>query len=735
MGVYQMKMRKKIVAGIASASILIGASQPYNVFSEQKSLFQYKEDGLKVTQIGQYDSTVGMGGTEILAYDEALKRAFVTNGAVSGIDILSFEQLTSGKFTKVKTLKRVLLADFGIENAADITSIASHPTKDLVAVSVVSNPKTDPGHIVFLSKEGEYITNVQVGSLPDMVTFTPDGTKAIIANEGEPSDDYAVDPEGTISIIDVTKEPSDFIANTLSFKDVEIDDKVRLNSKGTVIQQLEPEYVTVSEDSKFAYVSMQENNAIATVDLVTEKIVYVNGLGMKDHSQPGNELDGKRNGETKLERLPLLGFYMPDAIDTFTVGGKTYILTPNEGDARDYEAYSEEAEIGDIVDKIKLNADLYKGFTQEELDQLVADGLLDEMKKTKITLEQGMTSDGTYEALYSYGGRSFSIFNAETMELVYDSGSEFEKMTSEALPEYFNTDNEEIAYDKRSSAKGPEPETVVTGQIDGKNYAFIALERVSGIMVFDLTNPLKPEFVTFFNSRDYSEDIKGDVSPEGLRFISADKSPTGNALLAASHEVSGTVAIYEFGGKDMNKSYLFEDVGGSHWAYPFIYDLYQRGVIKGKTETSFAPQDSLTRVQFAVMLANALHLKPASKDYQFSDVPSWAQDAVQAVFEANIINGKSDRLFDPSAKLTREQMAVMSVNAYEYTTKTTVKVEGKQNYNDIKSVSDDALENVQKAHTLGVMTGDGNMFHPKESSTRAQAAKVMSTLLKKIDSR
>ena len=462
-----MKMKKKLIAGVTAAGILFGAGQPYNVFAEQSSLYQYKGEDLKVTQIGQYDSTVGIGGTEIMAYDETLKRAFVTNGVVAGIDILSFESLTSGEFTKVRALKRVFLADFGIENVSDITSLASHPTKDLVAVSVVSNPKTDPGYIVFLSKEGAYISHVQVGSLPDMVTFTPDGTKAIVANEGEPSDDYAVDPEGTISIIDVTKEPSDFTVNTLSFKDVDIDGKVRVNSKGTVHQQLEPEYVAVSEDSKLAYVSMQENNAIATVDLETEKILHVKGLGVKDHSSPGNELDGKRNDETKIESLPLLGFYMPDAIDTFTAGGKTYILTPNEGDARDYEAYSEEAEIGDIVDKIKLNADHYKGFTQDELDKLVADGLFDEMKKTKITLEQGVAADGSYEALYSYGARSFSIFDAETMKLVFDSGSEFEKITAEALPEFFNTDNEEIAYDKRSSAKGPEPETVVSGEIDG----------------------------------------------------------------------------------------------------------------------------------------------------------------------------------------------------------------------------------------------------------------------------
>src|SRR5690606_10443226 len=146
--------------------------------------------------------------------------------------------------------------------------------------------------------------------------------------------------------------------------------------------------------------------------------------------------------------------------------------------------------------------------------RLVDKGLLDELADTKITLENGLNEDGEYEALYTYGGRSFSIFDAETMELVYDSGNEFEKITSKALPEFFNTTNDEIAYDDRSSSKGPEPETVVTGDINGKTYAFIALERTSGIMVYDLSRPEKPKFVTFITSRDFSEDVKGDVSPE-----------------------------------------------------------------------------------------------------------------------------------------------------------------------------------------------------------------------------
>lgn len=521
---------------------------------EQPPLFQYKTDRLKVSQIAQYDSGVGAGGTEILAYDEVRKLAFVTNGAKAGFDILSFEALESGKFQKVSSKKHVSLADFGIENVKDITSIASHPTKDLIAISAVSNPKTDNGHVVFTTKDGEYVTHVEVGALPDMVAFTPDGTKVIVANEGEPSgfpsgDEvsvYTADPEGSISVINVTSETNDFTVQTLHFDESLLDENVRVSSKGTILEQLEPEYVTVSDDSKRAYVSMQENNAVATIDLENLQIISVKGLGVKDHSVEGNELDVIKDDEKAvLENQPILAFYMPDAIDTFTANGKAYIVTPNEGDSRDYsddEGYSEEADLKDILDKVDLNAEMYAGYTQEQLDAMDLSTIGD----YKVTIENGLNEEGKYEAIYGYGGRSFSIFDAETMELVYDSGSDFERITAEALPEHFNIDNEELGIDDRSDNKGPEPETVVTGVIDGTTYAFIALERISGIMVYDLTNPTKPEFVTLISSRDFSEDIKGDVSPEGLQFIPAEVSPTGKALLAATHEVSGTVAVYEF---------------------------------------------------------------------------------------------------------------------------------------------------------------------------------------------
>lgn len=726
-----MNLKKSLVSGIAALGMLTAIAQPAS--AEQPPFFQHQSQHLKATQIGQYNSLAGSGGTEIVTYDKQSKRAYVTNGAQDAIDILSLGHLTTGTYEQISSQKRVYLKDFGIKDVSDITSVAVHPTDNVVALSVVSNPKTDPGYVVFLTKDGEYIGKVQVGALPDMVVFTPDGKKVLTADEGEPNDDYTIDPEGSVSIIDITKGYDNLTATTLTFHHVPMDEHVRLSSEGTIAQQIEPEYIVVSADSKTAYVALQENNAIATVDLTSNKIVYVKGLGVKDHSLPGNELDGKRDGKTTIEKLPLLGFYMPDAIDLYTVNGKNYIVTPNEGDARDYAGYSEEAEIGDIVDKIELKAEHYGGYTQEELDQLVAEGLLSDMKKTKITLENG-ERNGKYEALYSYGGRSFSIFDADTMELVYDSGSDFERIIAEAKPNYFNTDNKDISYDKRSSAKGPEPETAVIGTIDGKQYAFIALERFSGVMVYDVSNPKKPVFTTLISSRDFSQNVGGDVSPEGLTFIEAKDSPTGNPLLLTAHEVSGTVAVYEFGGEDISKPLVFKDVQSSNWAYSYIQHLHGLGVVSGIDQTTFAPQKDVTRMEFAVMLARSLELQESTKPSTFMDVPKWGATEVQALVEAGIVQGKNAKSFDPSSKITREQMAAMVVRAYEYKTKTPVKSDATKTFDDAHHISSFAKESVQKIQALGLMEGNGQkQFAPQEASTRAQSAKVLSLLLKELN--
>ncbi|TYR80592.1 hypothetical protein FZC66_09455 [Priestia megaterium] len=545
-------MKKRISMIAASLSIGLFLSQPlpsYALSDEVLNVYHEGKAQMKVQQIARYDSQSGEGGTEIFSYDQTSKKGYVTNGAEAAIDIIDFKSIDRNE--KLTSSKRVFLADFGMDKVSDITSIAAHPTKNLIAVSVVSEPKTEQGYVVFLTKEGEYLTSVKVGSLPDMVTFTSDGKSVLTANEGEPNDDYSENPEGSVSIISVPasikKDAKLKVTNAKFTNRVKIDRNVRKNSKGTLAEQFEPEYIKVSKDSKYAYVVLQENNGIAKLNLQTKKFERVYGLGFKDHSLKKNSMDAVKDDEINLEQFPLLGMYQPDGIDSFTVNNKEYIITPNEGDARDYDGYSEEGTIADIKDQIHLNAKYYKGFSQKQLNQLVNDGLLDQLEDMKITLEDGKKKDGTYEALYVHGGRSFSIYEAKSMKQVYDSGNEFEKITATALPDYFNTDNDKIKKDARSNAKGPEPESAVVGKIGKKLYAFIGLERTSGIMVYDVTNPKKAEFVSFFSSRDYRDKIKGDVAPEGLQFIEAKGSPTRKPLLVATHEMSGTIAVYEIG--------------------------------------------------------------------------------------------------------------------------------------------------------------------------------------------
>ncbi|MCM3761068.1 choice-of-anchor I family protein [Alkalihalobacillus oceani] len=719
---------KKLITNVTLAAALLFTAQPYNVLAEAPPFLQYDgESRLQVTQLAQYDSLAGAGGTEILAFDIASKKAFVTNGAEDGLDILSFAELASGEFRQLESIRRINVGDFGLDQVEDITSVASHPCEDLIALAVVSDPKTDPGYIVFLTKSGDYLTHVQVGALPDMVTFSPDGKKALVANEGEPNDDYSVDPEGSVSIIDVSNgvtSTSELEVKTLSFPEELFDEHVRVSSKGSAAQQIEPEYIVVSDDSRTAYVALQENNAIAIIDLQAEKVTAVKGIGFKDHSIPGNELDGIEDGEINIENLPLLGWRMPDAIDLYTINGQTYLFTPNEGDARDYDAYSEEVKIGEILDQIELNADHYEGYSQEELDELVESGLLEEMKDTLITAEDGKNDQGIYEALYSFGGRSFSIYNADTMELVYDSGAEFEQIIAEVLPEHFNTTNDKLQFDGRSDAKGPEPETVVVGRIGDSIYAFTALERVGAIMVYDVTNPADSQFVTMISSRDFSVNVGGDVSPEGLVFIEAENSPTGHALLAATHEVSGTVAVYEFTEESGALSPI-PDVNEGDQAYPYIIELLERDVIDAG---AFRPAETLTRGDLVVMVSRGLGLEPSDAAGPFTDVRGENASFIQAAYEAGIVNGTAEHLFAPEQSITREQMAVIFTRAFDYINEETGE-RSEVTFADDQQISAYAKAAAQYAVELGWMTATEEEFQPKAHSSRAEAAKMISLFL------
>jgi 2',3'-cyclic-nucleotide 2'-phosphodiesterase (5'-nucleotidase family) len=490
------------------------------------------ESSLAIAPIGTYDTGLGEDSAEVVTYNQ--NTMYVTNSDDNSFDIVDI----SDPANPVQ-IARIPLDGYG----AGPNSVAVYGR--IVAVAVEADPKTDPGTVVFFDTDGEYLNHVTVGALPDMITFAHFGRYLLVANEGEP--DNGEDPEGTVSVITVPRSPWVLAwlgpqwlqkrvrtarFDAFSRKELLSNDVRLLDDSVSPPQDLEPEYITVAPHSRYAYVSLQENNALACLDIKLAKFKWVRGLGQKDHGLPGNGLDASDKDDTiNIANWPVFGMYMPDAIAAFKAKGRTFIITANEGDARD-----EDERIKDLnLDPVAFPdaADLQKKKNIGRLEVSVIDGDLD--------------NDGDFDELHAYGARSFTIWDGKG-NFVYDSGDMFEKITAAVFPINFNSDNDENSFDTRSDNKGPEPEAVTTGRIRGRTYAFIGLERMGGIMVFDVTDPYAAKFVQYSNNRDYSLDPPGpDSAPEILVFVPRYKSPDRKALLLAANEVSGTVTIYGAG--------------------------------------------------------------------------------------------------------------------------------------------------------------------------------------------
>ncbi len=491
------------------------------------------------------------GVSEIVDFDPATNSMFTTNADAGIIDIINISDARNP--TRVTTIPATALGN-GTPNSVAV--------KDgIVAVAVAAPNEQDLGDVYFFNTDGTARTpaSVEVGALPDMLTFTPDGSKIVVANEGEPNDDYTVDPEGSVSIITV----SDFSVVTVGFTDFNVGGPrhaelynagARINGgtvrvfgndgNQTVAQDVEPEYIAVSDDSSLAYVMLQENNAVAIINLSNNSVVAIIGQGFKDHNAPNNPLDvSDEDSAINIANYNVLGMYQSDAIDYFMAGGQGYVVTANEGDARDYDGFSEEVRVGDLT----LDPTQYPADQATALERLrVTNAIVGyDANGTPISGDSG---DGTFEQLYSYGARSFSIWNGTTGELVFDSGSQFGEIAARDVPDFFNanysTNTNSFTFDARSDDKGTEPEGVTVGTIGENIYAFIGLERQGGVMAYNISNPATPEFVGYVFDVDFAAGT-GDISPEGIKFVDAADSPTGNALLLVSHEISGTVAIWE----------------------------------------------------------------------------------------------------------------------------------------------------------------------------------------------
>lgn len=478
------------------------------------------------------------GSAEITAYNHVNRFAYTVNGVKGTLDCIDMRDLKNGTTvtelsgTELKAAKLAEDTESGFAYG-DITSVSVSPDGKTLVVAMQDADYTKPGRVLFfdclddgsLQYSGIAVTGVQ----PDMVVFSEDGNTVLTADEGEPRQGYTaqgvVDPKGSVTVIDAISKNSATV--TFDSFDAKRDELV---SAGIVLKKntapsvdLEPEYIAVS--GNMAYIALQEANAVAVLNIRTKQFENIFSLGFEDYSKVAidlNKSDGIYYPKT-YEKIK--GIRMPDGISVATIGGQTYLLTANEGDSRAWPVGTE-TDVNEIKDKASPVNGIKTGGKVTWFDVSQYDGL-----------EAGTD--------YIFGGRSVTMFKITQngLEEVFDSGSDFERITAEVLPAYFNCSNDTVEVEDRSGKKGPEPENVTVGTVNGHTYAFVGLERIGGVMIYDITNPDAVAFKNYVNSRNYSADIYDDVSPEGVLFAAADKNSSGAPIIIASNEVSGTVSV------------------------------------------------------------------------------------------------------------------------------------------------------------------------------------------------
>jgi LPXTG-motif cell wall-anchored protein len=566
---------RKVVAGsiasLTAATIFFGAHPTLAAPPTESTT-------LDLIPLGTFTGSGGLAASEIVAFDSTSKQLYINNGALNRIDIVNIAIPATPALVRSvdmsvygRGVQSVTVGDGIVAAAVDVAPVVSPDGRQ-----TASN-----GLVVLMDTTGRILRTVGVGTLPDHVSFTPDKKTILVAGEGEPicslengntpaleaKDSTLVsDANGTVSLIDVSNGATNATVTTLDFSSF---DKTALLAEGvrvffpgsTAAQDLEPEYITTNAAGTRAYVTLQEANAIAIVDLVNKSILDVAPLGYKDWGAADllidtSDKDGSEGAPMlnlqSYSGVPLKGMYMPDTIASMQRNDKTYLLTANEGDDRDYSCFSEKVRAGTLT----------SNWTNGTVDpSLKVNG-----KLSRLNTTNAFPTKDAFDAIYTYGGRSFSIWNSSG-ELVWDSGSQLEEIVARDYPAAFNSDSSDSAassllmvqgqparMDGRSDDKGPEPEALAVGTIGAQTFAFVGLERMGGIMVYDVSNPASPTYIRYKNAAleglaldPANNTTPGslDVSPEGMLFVPAALSPNGKPMLIVANELSGTTTMYE----------------------------------------------------------------------------------------------------------------------------------------------------------------------------------------------
>ena len=588
---------------IAVSSALVGCSQStstspttatpsqtsLDAFSLQcQSIEQPSSSNAEVTGISLVgrsiaDAPFDTSAAEIVSYDSCTDKLYVVNAQAQKVDVLSMNSASEPTSKGSIDLQSAAAAS-GIDIGA-ANSVSTH--QGLVAVAIENADKQQNGIIaLYRSDTLELITTYTAGALPDMVSFSKDGRYIASANEGEPNADYSIDPEGSVTLVDLTYGPLQARVTQIDFKafnqgqprHAELTDKVRISApNATVAQDLEPEYLTFADNGKL-YVALQENNALAAIDVASAQVDAIFGLGGKPWDSAQLDASNKDKNIGNLQSYAMLeGLYMPDSITSYTVDGNTYIVTANEGDGREYGIKTTQK----MCDEkgFEWDGDDYQGTENYTTEKDFCIAYVDEVRGKKLDVDAnhplaGALKDnkqlarlkvikpqGTLAAdqkVQAFGSRSFSIWD-ESGELVFDSGDDFARIVLDQDPANFNSTNDNNqSGDDRSDDKGVEPEAIEVAEINGKHYAFIGLERQGGIMVYDVTQPKSASFISYLNNRDFTQPVctkvdedgdcdndtynskAGDLGPESIKYFTR----SGNHFIAVGNEVSGSTSVY-----------------------------------------------------------------------------------------------------------------------------------------------------------------------------------------------
>ncbi|MGF1763276.1 choice-of-anchor I family protein [Aliivibrio kagoshimensis] len=528
------------------------------------------------------DAPFESSSAEIVSYDVCSDQLYVVNSQAKKVDIITLDDNSvPSPIGQIDLQSAAIHSGIAIGAA---NSVATH--EGLVAVAIENEVKQQTGIIaLYRSDNLELITTFTAGALPDMVSFSKNGRYIASANEGEPNSRYSIDPKGSVTLIDLHNGPLNAIVHQIGFEAFnqdgsrhdELPKSVRISGpNASVSQDLEPEYLTFADNGKL-YVALQENNALAAIDVESASVDAIFGLGEKSWSMAQLDASNKDKVIGNFHSYPMLsGLYMPDSITSYSVNGQSFIVTANEGDGREYgyettqlqcdsagyewdgDDYKGSSNYNSKIDFCVVYSDETRGKKlNTEKNHPLAAQLKDKKQLGRLKVIKSNTPLTAEQNVHAFGSRSFSIWD-QNGEQVFDSGDQFARIAQMTEQDNFNSsNNSNDSSDSRSDDKGVEPEALEVALINGRHYAFIGLERQGGVMVYDISDPSNGLFITYVNNRNYQQPVctkvddgkcdnatynpkAGDLGPESIDYFQR----KGQHFIAVGNEVSGTTSVY-----------------------------------------------------------------------------------------------------------------------------------------------------------------------------------------------